>query len=151
MQTRNAGFASTPSGGDLPFGHQARLDTFAGSNNAVRVSNAGSREARKVIATDFEGRLTVSFVLSATERFEGLIVVPINSSGTDTVTETYSRESSGSFQINITDARTDVQDQLEGCVIATCQLSVAVGDLVQMSFNGAYADEAELATPTLTA
>lgn len=129
-----------------PFGTNTTLDTFEGSNNAVRVLNPASREATNVIEQNFSGSVSISFELTNPWWIRA-VINEASSSGSDPTTHTFDGDVPDIMRIFevIEDAGVSagnhVLTQSKGVVISTATVSVDVDGNVSVTLDGAYADE----------
>lgn len=139
----NPNFAGTPTDTDnKPFGSDASASTLEGSNNAVRAFNPNSREAREIIERQFRGSWSVSFTLTNPWWLRGALHNGVATSGT---AAPYSHSFDGdvpySMQIVVGNEATGDERTLKGCVVASASISISTGGAVEVSLDGAYADE----------
>ena len=134
-----------------PFGSDATLNTMEGSNNAVRVFDPGSREAREVIEQNFQGSWSVEFTLTNPWFLRGVLHNEVQTSGTDApYTHTFNGDIPYSLRIVQGTETVGSERELLGCVIASMDISATVGGMVTVTVDGAYADEAFDGSATLT-
>lgn len=147
-------FAGTPNDSDnKPFGSDATLSTFEGSNNAVRQFNPNSRDAREVIERQFDGSWSVEFTLTNPWWLRSVIDNNVSTSGTSApYTHTFSGDVPYSMQITqqVEDPSTDTERVLKGCVVASAEISVSGPGEGTVTLEGAYADESFTSGVTLT-
>lgn len=140
----NPDFAtSSPNDTDnKPFGSDASLNTLEGSNNAVRVFDPNSREAREVIEQHFEGSWSVEFTLTNPWWLAGVIDYDVGTSGSS-APYTHSFDGDIPYTMRIVQGTEDIGSEriLKGCVIASAEISTSTGGMVTVSLDGAYADE----------
>lgn len=136
---------SSPSDTDnKPFGSDATINTREGSNNAVRVFDPASREAREVIEQNFEGSWSVEFTATNPWFLRGVIHNSVSTSGTDPYTHTFDGDVPYPLRIIEGNEATGNEYELKGCVIASCQISANVDGMVNVTLDGAYADEEQV-------
>ncbi|AGM11980.1 hypothetical protein DNAM5_121 [Haloarcula californiae tailed virus 1] len=140
----NPDFATdSPSDSDnKPFGSDATMNTLEGSNNAVRVFDPNDREAREVIEQNFEGSWSVEFTLTNPWWLRGVIHYDVSTSGASApYTHDYDGDIPYSMRIVQGTEATGTERVLKGCVISSAEISASVGGMVNVSLQGAYADE----------
>ena len=137
--------ASPDDSDNKPFGSDARLTTREGSNNAVRTFDPNSREAREIIEQEFEGSWSVEFTLTNPWWVKG-VIADASSSGTDPTTHTYDGAVPFPMRLIEGNESTGNEYELKGCVIASCTVQVSVGGTVDVTLDGAYADEEQVVT-----
>ena len=125
-----------------PFGSDASLTTADGSNQAVRVFDPNSREAREVIEQMFSGSWGVEFTLTNPWWLRGLLHFDPDSTGSSApYTHSWTGDVPFPMQLVIGNETTGNERILRGAVIVSGTISVGVGGMVTVSLEGAYADE----------
>lgn len=136
----DGGFTADPTGSAIPLGPGATLDTNEGSNNAVRVMAPDNKEAADIIAQNFDGSYSFSFTL-ADPWFLAMVFGQPTTEGTGPYTHTYDGDSPESVQLVEGYRGSGMKRKLRGCVPRTVRINTQVPQQVQVTVNGAYADE----------
>lgn len=125
------------------FGSNATGENFEGSNQAVQVFGPNSRIPKDVIAQVFEGSWSVSFQYTNPWWLSHIYAKPevVEDTETGTFTHTWEGEDTTSTQIVIGRTENGSERVLRGCVCTSASVSVNVGGPVQVSLQGAYAEE----------
>lgn len=140
----NPNFAGTPSDSTYKtFGSDVTLGTLEGSNQAVRVFDPGSREAREAVEQMFDGSWSVEFTLTNPWWLGGVIAQGEVSGTSEPYTHTYDGDVPFPLRIIVGNENTGNERFLKGCVISSARIQVSVGGMVTVSLDGAYADEEE--------
>lgn len=135
------GFASTPTDSDRkPFGIDTTLSTKEGSNNAVRLFNPDDPEAKQIIEQNFEGSFTVEFTLTNPWWLRS-VIAEATSSGSAPTTHTFDGHPPDTMRILEGNTQTSTYRALEGCAVATATLTFNIPGTVDVSLDGAYANE----------
>lgn len=130
-----------------PWGSDATLTTLEGSNNATRVFNPNSREAREVIERNFQGSWSVEFTLTNPWFLRAVLHNGVSTTGSSSpYSHTFDGDVPYSLRIIQGTESTSNERLLKGCVVSSCSMSASLGGMVDVSVDGAYADE-ELTTP----
>jgi len=139
----NPDFATSPPADSTPkaFGADAVITTLEGSNNAVRVFEPGNREAIEIIEQEFAGSWTVEFVLTNPWFLRAVLDNNVSSSGTDPTTHTYDGDVPYSMRIVQGTETLSSERIAKGCVCARCDFNVNVQGNIEVTLEGAYADE----------
>lgn len=142
--------AGTNDSDSKPFGGNAKLNQFEGSNNAVDIFEPNSREMAQLIAQHFDGAFSVDFEWTNPWWLKGLISA--SDGGTDNGDGTYTYTFNGDVPFPMVivagydDRATGVAGQvderyLEGCVVQTATVDVSTEGTVSVSLSGAYVNE----------
>jgi len=123
------------------FGRDVTVGTLEGSNNAVRMFDPGSREAKEIIETNFEGSFSVSFTLSNPWWIPAVIAEATSSGDTAPYTHTFDGEMPQSMELMQGLETRDQERLLLGCIVTSCTIDATVPDEVTVSLDGAYATE----------
>lgn len=135
-----AGDASTSS--IIPFGPDATVDSDDGKNNAVRVFAPDTKEAADIIAQNFEGSFSVSFTLADPWFLGAIFGDPSSTQLADgTYDHVYNGSATKSMQIVEGFRGSGNKRLLRGCVASRVQINPRAPGVVEVSINGAYADE----------
>ena len=136
------GFASAPTDDDhKPFGADATLDTLQGTNNAVEVFQPNSREAAEIIEQNFQGSWSVSFTLTNPWWLAAVISSASTAGSTEPYTHTYDGDIPNTMQLVQGTEQVGSERILKGCIVTSAEISTQVGGMVEVSLDGAYADE----------
>ncbi len=136
------GFASPPDDTDQkPFGADATLDTLQGSNNAVEVFQPNTREATEIIEQQFQGSWSISFTLTNPWWLAAVISTASTSGSSEPYTHTYDGDIPTTMQLVQGTEQVGSERILKGCVVTSAEISTQVGGMVEISLDGAYADE----------
>jgi len=133
-----------------PFGGNATLTQFEGSNNAVDIFEPNSREIAQLIAQHFDGSFSVDFEWTNPWWLQAVI-----SEATETVDNedgTYTHKFEGNIPLPMTiyagfeERAVGGSDEpgyrvLEGCVIESATIDVTTEQTVDVSLTGAYVNE----------
>lgn len=131
------------------FGSDATLDTFEISNNVLRLFDPGSREAAKLIAQQFEGAFSVSFVVTNPWWLRAVISAVTNTSGTSApFTHTFGGDIPTTMQLYVYDENNDYDRTLQGAVVNSMTLSAAINGNATVTLDGVYADESLTEAPS---
>lgn len=146
----DAGFASSPSDTTYKtFGADATVSRLEGSNNAVRVFNPGNREAANIIEQAFNGAFSVEFTLTSPWWLQEVITDSPSTSGSSSpYSHSFDGKTPSSMRVYTYDENADSARELIGCVIQSASFSASVGGNVNVTLEGAYADEALTETPS---
>jgi hypothetical protein len=149
------GFSSSPTDSThKTFGADPTLDTAEGSNALQRVFRPGKRAGIDQIAMIFEGSWAVSFTLTNPWWVASLIGEPSQTDNADgTYTYTYSMTQDGSpttMRIINGHEQSGKERVLKGCMATRCTIDVNVEGEVEVTLEGAYADEEILTPASLT-
>jgi hypothetical protein len=120
-----------------PFGADATITTLEGSNNAVRVFQPGSREAERIIEQEFEGSWTSEFTLTNPWFLRGVIDYDVSTGSP----YNFNGDIPYSMQIVNPLERIDKERVIGGAVVVSCDISVSAPGQVEVTLEGAYADE----------
>lgn len=141
---------STDDTDSKPFGGNATLSQFEGSNNAVDVFEPNSREMAQLIAQAFDGAATIDFEWTNPWWLQAVISKVTNT--TDNGDGTFTHEFNGDIPMPIKiyagyDSRAvaDGNDPgyriLDGFVAQSATTDVSVEGNAEVSLNGAYVNE----------
>lgn len=133
------------------FGSGVTLGTNEGSNNAEREFRPGSRQAEYILERQFDGSWSVDFTLTNPWFLKSMYGNPTTTDGqTDDggSTITYEHEFSGQFpdtmqlveQIEHNSGQKDHRI-LTGCIVSSMDVETDTEGVVEVSLDGAYADE----------
>ena len=141
-------FASQSGSINKTFGHGEKITTLSRRNNSEKVYGLGNREAQEIPYKQYEGSLGIDFVL-ANPWWLTNAIGSLNSAGSSPTTHTFTDANTlTSFTtLNDIDLSTDVVVHFLGCVINGFTLSAAVNELVNVSLDIQYANEARTTTP----
>ncbi|QCC57365.1 phage tail tube protein [Natrinema thermotolerans] len=123
------------------FGRDVTVGTLEGSNNAVRMFDPGSREAKEIIETNFDGSFSVNFTLSNPWWIRAVISSATTSGSSAPYTHTFSGEMPSSMELMQGLKTRDQERLLLGCIVTSCTIDATVPDEVTISLDGAYATE----------
>ena len=136
------------------FGSGVTLGTNEGSNNAERQFRPGSRQAEYILEAQFDGSWSVDFTLTNPWFLKSMFGDPTTTEGEtiDSTVETWKHEYSGQFpdsmqlieQIEYQDASgNSIYDHriLTGCVVSSMDVETDTEGVVEVSLDGAYANE----------
>jgi len=151
---------STDDSDEKPFGGNATLNQFEGSNNAVDIFEPNSREMAQLIAQHFDGAFTVDFEWTNPWWLRGLI--SDHDGGTDNGDGTYTYVFNGDVPYPMVlcagydDRATGTSGQqderyLEGCVVQSATVDVSTEGTAGVSLTGAYVNEDYQSDVSLTA
>lgn len=149
----DAGFAASPNDSTYKtFGSDVTLDTAEGSNAVQRVFMPGQRTGIDNLALFFEGSFSVSFSLTNPWWIRALFGSPSSTDNADgSYTYTYDGKTPNSLRIVEGEENSGAERLLKGCVVTRATVECNVEEEVQVTVEGAYADE-EVTTPaSLTA
>lgn len=146
------GFASSPNDSNAkPFGADPTVQTAEGSNAVQRVFRPGRRVGVDQIAMMFEGSFSIQFTLTNPWWFATLLGQPTQSGTGPTYTLTYDGaaqpdsvegdEDPDTIAITLGHEQSGDNRVLRGCMVTSVEISVNVEEEVQISIDGAYADE----------
>jgi hypothetical protein len=137
------GFASSPTDtNEKPWGADATYDTARGSNQALQVFEFGSRIPVDIVEQLFDGRWSVSFNYTNPWWMYLFYGSPSQTdNGDGSYTYTWDGESPGSIQIGIGREDSGKERILKGCVATSATISPSVGGMVNVTIEGAYAEE----------
>jgi len=125
-----------------PFGSDATLSTLEGSNNAIAVFDPNSREAREVIEQNFQGSWSVEFTLTNPWFLRMALHNEVSTTGsTEPYTHSFDGDIPFSSRIVQGTETTGNERVLKGCVASSVSMSASLGGMVQVTIDGAYADE----------
>lgn len=132
-----------------PFGGNAVMTSFEGSNNAVDIFQPNSREMEQLIAQHFEGSVTIDFEWTNPWWLAGVLASPsTESNGDGTYTHTFDGDIPLPMQIvagyderAVGSGEDPMYRKLHGVVLQTATIDTSVEDVVSVSLSGAYVDE----------
>lgn len=130
------------------FGDDVTFPDAQMDNDPVDLFDPGSREAAKRIGQMFSGTWGAEFVLSNPEFWKAVVADVSTSGASPPYTHTFSGEVPWPMRIVLPVEPTGNERILKGCVVATCTIDVADNGTVNVSLNGAYADEEETSPGT---
>lgn len=140
------GFRNAPASDDKkPFGRNASLTTKEGSNNAVRMFEPGNPEATDIVEQNFDGSWTAEFTLSNPWFLRG-VITESTATGTGPTTHTFDGFPGDPIRIftgTQVPGGSDTYRALEGCVVQTATFTFNIPGTVDVSLEGAYANENE--------
>lgn len=134
----------TEDGDRIPFGPNATLSQFEGSNNAVELFEPNSRRIAEIIEQQFEGTVAIDFELRNTDWLKAVLGQENVSGGT------YSFDPGVPFPlvlyVGYEQRALEGSDSpgyrvLSGVVIQSATIDVSVDDTASVSLSGAYARE----------
>lgn len=124
-----------------PFGVEAAVDTAEGSNAIQRVFEPGKRVAIDLLEMIFDGSFSVTFTLTNPWWLKAAFGQYSETTNTDSSTYTFNVNKPLSLGIVEAYVPSDVQRVLKGCFVTQITIDVSVEDQVNVSIDGAYADE----------
>lgn len=127
---------------DKPFGSDPTFDSMEGSNQAVRVFDPNDRKAREAIEQMFDGSWSITFNLTNPWFIRAVIDNNVSTSGSSApYTHTIDGDVPYPMRITVGNEETGNERTLKGCVVASCSIEQSVGEIAQITLDGAYADE----------
>lgn len=144
------GFGNAPASGDAkkPYGGDASLTQFEGSNNAVDIFQPNSREMAQIIEQHFDGSFSIDFEITNPWWLQAVIS---KASTTDNGDGTYTHEFTGDlprpmriyagYEANATSSGDPGRRVLEGCIVQQATIDTSVEDTASASISGAYINE----------
>lgn len=138
-------YASEQATKDKTFGHDLKITSLTRRNNVEPVYGLGSRNAQSLPVKQYEGQLSVEFVLANPWWIRAVTGAAPSTGGGGPYTHTYSESNtvdSMSIQNEINSDTASVAALL-GCKVDTCVINAAVNELVRVRLDMTYADEAE--------
>lgn len=126
-----------------PFGHGVKISNFTRKNNIERVFSMGSRNAQKLIEKKYEGAIGVEWTLANPWFFKGITGDASTTGGASDYTHTFAEDNAlDSISIaNNVYTSTAKKATLLGGKIGSATITAAVGELVKVKADIAYADE----------
>lgn len=143
------GFAASPTDTThkVP-GADTQLTTAEGRRNLRQLFRPGSRVPIDTLAMHFDGAFALQFTLTNPWWLRGFLGTPTTTGNdpdgdtvTDSWTHTYNGTSPESMRIIETHEEADSERFLKGCVPTRLTVQCAVEDVVQVTVEGAYAEE----------
>lgn len=132
------------------FGSNIEVTTLEGANNAIRAfGNPTSREATDVIEQNFSGSVSVEFTLT-NPWWAQFIFGDFNSSGTSPTTHTPADSVPKTGHILIGSEVPSNERTLTGVFFTSMTLSTSVPGEARVTLDGAYADEDNSTSVSLT-
>jgi len=117
-------------------GYGAQVTTKEGSHQATKLFQPDSRSPNKFVEEQFEGTLSLEFVLSGPEFLE-LCIAP----GDGGSPETFQGDFPTSATVVIGDEQRDNEDTLKGFVVSDCEISCEVPGEFRVTLDGAFATQ----------
>lgn len=138
-------YASEQATKDKTFGHGVKITARTGRNNVEAVFGLGARNAQSLPVKQFEGALSVEFILATPWFFRAVLGAAPNDSGTDPTTHTFSESNTvDSMSIeNEISSDTVSTTAFLGCKVVTCVITAAINELAKVRLDMIYADEDE--------
>lgn len=127
------------------FGKAQRVTSITRRENVELVRELGMREASGGYFRQFEGGLSVEFLLSNPWFFKGLLG-SVTTSGSGPYTHTYTKTKvpvSMEVEVGLDLGNESFARLLKGCVINTVTLTATQGDAVRVRMDALFADEGE--------
>ena len=142
-------FAAVTTSADKVFGHGVKVSSLLRKNNIEKIYGLGSRDAQKLIPKNYEGTISVDFVL-ANPWFFRAVLGTVSSTGTAPATHTYTTANTiPSFTIdNEISTDTASRAKLLGCKANTMRLTASPGELARVSLDISFATETHGSTTT---
>lgn len=138
-------YASEQSTKDKTFGHGVKITSLTRRNNLEAVWTTGTRDAQKLAEKQFEGAISVEFVLASPWWLRAVTGTAPNTTGAGPFTHTYTPTDTVTSMSIENELLSDTKSVTAflGCKVATCTVTANVGELVKVRLDMLYANEAE--------
>lgn len=138
----------TPAGTiDKAFGQDVSI-TVNPRNNTLQTRTLGSRDISDMVSGRYEGTMTITFTLASSYFLKSVLGFG-NSTGSGPYTHFYTPANtipSMTVEVGYDMGTTDVVRKFTGVKINTCTISCAVGEVVRITLECLYKDQATLGT-----
>jgi len=139
------GFLADPADTDMkPFGIDTQLTTKEGANNAVRLFNPDDPRAQQIIEQNFSGTFTVEFTLTNPWWLRAVIGESSDDGNIEPTEHTWDIDDDfpgDSMRLLVGNTQTSTFKALKGCVVQTATITFEIPGTVNITLDGAYADE----------
>ncbi len=143
----SGGFGTVSTSMTLSFGHGVKISTLTRKNNVEKIYGLGAPNAQKNVPRQFDGALSVEFILSNPWFFKSFLGAE-TSTGSSPTTHTFTEQNTVlSFSVH-NEIKTDTVSaaNLLGCKTNTLTITAAVNELAKVRLDALYANEAHSST-----
>ena len=130
------------------FGHDVSI-TVNPKNNTFQTRGLGSRDVQDMVSGQYEGTMSISFTLASTYFLNSVLGQGTDGAGSGPYTHYYTPKNvlpSMTVEVGYDMGTTDVVRKFLGVKVNSCTISAAVGEVVKVSLDCTYKDQATLST-----